>query len=311
MITCIFIDGKFRADLSDMALLPKTIDFRTTKEGLSVTIPKETSILQPIRLHFITESYGNYFLENTISVGENSQLSIIEEYTSRNVENYSIETKTSLYADQNSRIHYFKIQKDHPTAEHAATLSIQQKKESYIQTFFADLGGLKTNENIYVNLAESHSECFLYGLYYLNQDNQQLRHRIFVDHAAKQGKSNMLYKGILDKKSLASFHGKVYVQPNALHITANQGNHNLLLSNLAEVQSKPELEVYADDIKCFHGATVGQLDTNALFYLKSRGIPQKEAQQLLTKGFANEMIDKIEYPLIRDYIAEQVDSYAL
>lgn len=309
MITYVFINGTFSEELSDSKISHAHIGLEIVKQGINLHLPKNCIVPLPIRLHFISNQPGNYTLHNTIYAEENSSISIIEEYSSLATQNYTIETSTNLQAEKNASINYFKVQKEHITATHKAAVNIQQKQDSRIQTFFADFGSLLAHENIYINLAERNSECQMYGLYRLHQDKQQLEHKIFVDHVAEYGKSNMLYKGILDKKSQATFHGKVYVHPRAFRITANQGNHNLLLSSSAEVKTKPELEIYADDVKCSHGATVGQLDEEALFYLRARGIDKKAALALLTKGFANDVIDKIDHPLIRDYITQQADCY--
>jgi len=143
----------------------------------------------------------------------------------------------------------------------------------------------------------------------LNQDQQHVDHHLHVDHLASHGASSMLYKGILDKKSRAVFNGKVYVHPATKQISAHQANHNLLLSNEAEVNSKPELEIYSDDVKCTHGATIGQLDHESLFYLTSRGIEKNEAHKLLIRAFAEEVYSKMDDVMIRQYVQKRMNDY--
>ena len=141
----------------------------------------------------------------------------------------------------------------------------------------------------------------MHGLYLLNRDQQKLTNQIHIDHEAPLGKSSMVYKGVLAKKSQASFNGRVHVPKEGQYASAHQANHNLLLSKDAKVHTEPQLEIYADDIKCTHGATVGQLDQESLFYLRSRGIQENDALKLLTDAFTAEIMNKITDPLIRQH----------
>jgi Fe-S cluster assembly protein SufD len=176
--------------------------------------------------------------------------------------------------------------------------------------FFADCGAAQAHVNLHVNLDEKHATCHLNGLYQLNHDAQQINNHIYINHVAEYGISSMHFKGILDNRSHAEFVGKVHVHEKAQHTHAQQSNHNLLLSSYAEVKTKPELEIYADDVKCAHGATVGQLDEDALFYLRSRGIEKQDALQLLTLAFADDIMNKIENVTIRNHIQNRMSSHA-
>ena len=166
---------------------------------------------------------------------------------------------------------------------------VHQEEASALNMLIIDSGSRATQANLRVKLHERHATCHLDGLYWLTQDHQTLDNQIQIDHIADNGTSSMFYKGVLDKKSRALFNGKVHVHENAQQTNALQANHNLLLSKYAEVRSEPQLEIYSNDIKCAHGATVGQLDAEALFYLRSRGIEANLALQLLTEAFTREV----------------------
>lgn len=243
-------------------------------------------------------------LHHQIHVDENCEVTLIEEYQANNID--VREVVTEIHAAKNSRIHYYKIQNENVNTTHSAKLIVHQLQDSTVNSFVIDKGGKNVQQEIKIHLTESGASCNLNGLYLLDQDNQTVINTIFVDHAAAHSASSMMYKGILDKKSQAAFTGKVYVHQNAQQINAHQANHNLLLSKDAQVSSKPELEIYADDIKCTHGATVGQLDQDALFYLRSRGVEQKMAEQMLMRAFAAEMLQQITQPSIKQYVQQQV-----
>jgi Fe-S cluster assembly protein SufD len=323
-----FLNGCFSSEHSDLSFLPKEVTLGT--DDFFLHISKNYKMISPIYFIFLNNAVCD--LQNTILAEENSHVTLIQEYRSemtcnmRNViktgqnshvifveeylsnakQNYTTRVETEIQAEHGARVDYYKIQNESVTATHHANLIIQQKQDSNVSTFIVDRGSKAAKENIMINLNEAGAECVLNGLYLLNQNDQQLDHFIHVNHAAAHSNSSMLYKGILDNKSQAAFTGKVYVHPAAQQINAHQANHNLLLSKESRVSSKPELEIYADDVKCKHGATVGQLDDEAVFYLRSRGIEKQTAEKLLTHAFSVEMIDKIEQPMIKNYIQQQV-----
>lgn len=280
---------------------------RLNDNEIVIHIPKNTNIATPIHLHFLTQNVTEYSYAPRIKITAeaNSSVTIIEEYSAENAEHYTTQTTTELNANNNAKIHYYKIQNESLTANHNAQISVTQKNASSIKTFFSDLGSLTARENLHVKLAEIGAECVMSGIYCLQHDKQTLENNVHVDHTAEHGTSAMLYKGILAKKSKASFNGKVFVDPQAKKIQSQQANHNLLLSKEAEVNTKPELEIYADDVKCAHGATVGQIDEDALFYLRARGIDQEQAMELLTRAFAMEVMNQIEDDAMRSYIQER------
>jgi len=281
-------------------------------EGTFLQIPKNCIIPYPIHLLFLNTGQNKFIScpRNIIVAHAGAQVKIIEEHTANQAEDYFTNVVTELHAYPNARIDYYKLQSEHVTATHIANIRVQQKQDSCVSTFFVDDGSCLAREDLTVDLHESGAACHMNGLYLLKHDEQQIDNHIYVDHAATHCTSSMLYKGILNNKSRAVFNGKVYVHPRAQQTNAQQANHNLLLSSDAEVNTKPELEIYADDVKCAHGATVGQLDVDALFYLRARGIEKEAALKLLAQAFTAEVMQKITDPAIRDYIQQRVSNYA-
>lgn len=214
---------------------------------------------------------------------------------------------TEIQLEKNASLEYYKLQNESPTMIHHANILIEQKEASNTNLFFADCGAAEAHVHLRVNLNEKYATCHLNGLYQLNHNQQKINNHININHIAEYGTSSMHFKGILDHCSQAEFIGKVHVQEKAQHSHAEQSNHNLLLSSHAEVKTKPELEIYADDVKCSHGATVGQLDEEALFYLRSRGIEKQDALQVLTSAFADDIMNKIENVTIRHYIQKRMN----
>ena len=281
-------------------------------EGTFLQIPKNCLVPYPIHLLFLNTGQDKFIScpRNVIIAHAGAQVKIIEEHTAGQAEHYFTNVVTELYAYPNARIDYHKLQSEHVTATHIANVRVHQKQNSCVNTFFADNGSHLAREDLTIDLHESGTACHMHGLYLLKQDEQQVDNHIYVGHAATHGTSSMLYKGILNNKSRAVFNGKVHVCPGAQQTHAHQANHNLLLSPAAEVNTKPELEIYADDVKCAHGATVGQLDEDALFYLRARGLEKAVALKLLTQAFTTEVMQKITDSAIRDYIQQRVSSHA-
>ena len=208
--------------------------------------------------------------------------------------------------EEAAQLDYYKIQQEGKQAAHIAHTFIQQKQDSSVSAMNFSTGAQFARDDLIISLKESGAECKTSGFYHLFYDNQYIDNHIDIDHVAPRSHSEMLFKGILDHKSRAVFNGRLHVTEGAQKILAYQANHNLLLSNDAEVYSKPELEIYADDVKCKHGATTGQIDQDALFYLQSRGIPHQEAMGMLLQGFAEEVTEKIKLPAVKMRVLEMV-----
>lgn len=269
---------------------------QVVRDGFCLTIPKNTKQAEP--LHFIFKEALTP--HNKIVVEENAEVVFIEEYAS--VKNQETHTKTEIILHRNARARFYKIQNEHVATAHRAMIHIQQDENSSLNFFTLSKGGLKQEDKIIVDLKEAHAACHLLGFYLLKESNQEVQHHLDIQHAAEHGMSSMFYKGIVDNNAKALFRGKVKVNKGAQHIHTTQANHNLLLSKLAEVSSKPELEIYADNVKCTHGATVGELDADALFYLQSRGIEKTIAMQMLLNAFAEEVFNRVSDLTVRDYL---------
>ncbi len=281
-------------------------------EGSFLYIPENCVVPYPIHLLFLNAQQNEFISapRNIIVAKDNSHVKMIEEHRGNQAKNYFTNAVTELYAQANARLDYYKLQNEHDTATHIAHINVQQQQDSHVNAFFVDVGSRLAREDLTVHLHERHATCHMLGLYVLEQDEQHLDHHIYVDHKASHCTSSMLYKGVLDKKSQAVFNGKVYAHSGAKQTKAQQSNHNLLLSAAAEVNTKPELEIYEEDVKCVHGATIGQLDADALFYLRARGIEKEEALKILTQAFVEEIMDKITDPFMKDYIQQRTGHYA-
>ncbi len=314
-ISLVFINGCFNETLSDLSLLPPQVIF-THSEGLFLQVPSHCSISPVIHLVFInTEKNKSIsYLPTIIIAGENSRLTFIEDYSEQQSEYYTTQAVTEIYANKNSEVNYYKLQNEHSTATHTASLLVEQKQDSQVNTFFADYGSCSARENVTIRLSERGARCQMNGIYYLSQDAQSIHTAIQVNHIAAFCASSMMYKGVLDKKSQAVFNGKIHVKPEAQKTVAHQANHNLLLAAESDVKTKPELEIYADDVKCTHGATVGQLSEAMIFYLRTRGIEKAEALKLLTQAFVFDAMEKINNISVKEYIQgsfeKRVSQYA-
>ncbi len=308
-ITLVFFNGVYSEQASDTQLLPKnSVQFAAQTNGITLSIPKNCELTAPVHLLFLnTENNLRTTVHNTVLAAANSQCVLVEEHVADNAEQYAAQITTELHAEDNAKLHYYKIQHENITATHHANIHIQQQQDSCVRAFLLTLGSREARDELRVKLLARGAECHLRGLYQLQQDKQDVQHHVHVDHLASLTTSAMLFKGILDKQSRAAFIGKVFVHQDAQQINAHQANHNLLLSKTAEVTTKPELEIYADDVKCTHGATVGQLDQESLFYLRSRGIDEKTAFHMLTQAFADEVMNHIEHPAIKAYVQQWIN----
>lgn len=279
-------------------------------DGLFLHVPANQHIHESVHVLFInTQSDAAISPRNLIVAEKNSAVTIIEEHVSYQAENYFSNIVTDMQVEDNAQVRYVKLQDESFSATHIANLFIQQKKDSMVKTAVFTRGGQLSRDDLTVAQLENGAESLLSGYYFLHQQGQHMDHHIHVDHMAAHGTSSMLYKGILDKKSTAVFNGKVYVYPTAKQINAHQANHNLLLCPDAEVNTKPELEIYNDDVRCTHGATVGQLNAESLFYLRARGIPHQDALRILTQGFAEEIFNQIDHAAIHDYIKQRMKNH--
>lgn len=285
-----------------------TLNHASFDDGVFLYIPKNISLPKPLHIIFLQDEETMVCPRNLIIAEDSAEVAIVEEYVSDAVGGFT-NTVTNIHAGKNSKIQFYKIQREAPISTHLANIFIEQQQDSSVNFFTLSKGAKLSREDVTINLTGNGAECALLGLTSLLHDNQHADHHLIVNHMADYGVSSMVYKNILDKKSKSIFNGKVHVHANAKGNSANQSNQNLLLSTEAEAYTKPELEIYADDVKCNHGATVGQLNSESLFYLCARGISKVEAIKMLIDAFFDEIIAQVFQPEIKHYIKNRVGSH--
>ena len=276
--------------------------------GAFLLIPKNVRVETPVHLLFLSASHDEQivsFPRVLIVSEEGSEATVIESHASAGEGVYWTNAVVEVALAENARLELYKVQDESADAFHLATTAVDLKRNSNFETTTITLGARLSRHGINITLAGDAAECRVDGLY-LVTGNQHADTHSLIDHREPHGTSRQLYKGILDGKSRAVFNGKVFVHRDAQQTDATQTNKNLLLSNEARVDTKPQLEIFADDVKCAHGAAIGQLDEEELFYLASRGMHPDLARNLLTYGFAEEVIDKIKIESIKAQLDEAV-----
>jgi Fe-S cluster assembly protein SufD len=333
----VFVDGRFRPTLSYAGQLPKgtiltglaslladppegleellaedsgagfdALNTAFMADGAYLNLPPGTALTTPIQLLFITGTAGLAVQpRNLIVAGADSRASIVEHHVGIDGCQYLTNALTRIVAAAGARIEHTKLQQESPTATHIATLRARQGPDTRFTSGSVALGSGLARVGIDVGLGAEGASCELTGLY-VADGRQHIDHHTRVDHLKPGGTSREYYRGVMAGEARAVFNGKVVVHPDAQRSDAFQSNHNLLLSDGAEVDTKPELEIYADDVKCGHGATVGQLDPDQIFYLRSRGVDADSARALLTMAFARDVIDRIRLSSLRQRVEQLV-----
>ena len=268
-------------------------------DGAFILIPRGKIVEAPIHLLFISENDVVSYPRILLVAEEGSIATIIESYISPNDDGiYFTNAVTEVITKQDANITHYRLQAESTKAFHVATTTVQQESKSTYASYAIALGGEIARHDLNVKLDGEHIESTIDGLY-VGTGKQHIDNHTTMDHAQPHCNSFQLYKGILDEKARAVFNGKVFVRKDAMLTDAKQLNKNLLLSKDAHVDTKPQLEIFADDVKCSHGATVGQLEESELFYLCSRGLSPDRARALLTFGFAEDVISKIKVESVR------------
>lgn len=263
-------------------------------QGLFIRVPENMTLKEPIRIVFFTHASGErsaFQVRNLILMGKKGKAAIEETYLAGDGKSYFTNVVTEIVLEEGARMEHCKIQREHPEAFHIAATQVIQHRESSFVSFALSMGARLMRNDCRVALTGEGASCELSGLY-LGDENQVLDQQTFVDHQKPEGKSDQFFKGLLAGNSRGVFRGQVRVCQDAQRTEAHQTNKNLLLSDTAKVDTQPQLEILADDVKCSHGAAVGQLQEDALFYLRSRGIGEKEAGRMLAQGFAREVIER-------------------
>ena len=273
------------------------------RDGGFLHVPADTDLTHPVHLIFVTtpEAAGSVtHPRNLVVIERGARASVIESYVSlAEGVSYWTNAVTEVVAGANSWIEHTRIQRESERAYHVGLTHVEQQRDSHYRSFTLAMGGALARHNLHARLSGENVETLMYGLY-LTRGDQVVDNHTAIYHDQPNCRSWEVYKGVLDGRSRAVFNGKVFVKPEAQKTDAKQTNRNLLLSDTAKVDTKPQLEIFADDVKCTHGATVGRLDDLALFYARSRGVPAEKAQRLLTYAFAAEVTSEVVLEPVRE-----------
>ena len=336
----VFVDGRFARELSSLDGGPSGLTVRSLREALledgaaleplvgqqaraqvhpftalNAALLEEGALLklapgtvctEPVQLLFLTLGRGEgapvLASPRVVVVAERgSELTLVESFGAVSPRASFTNAVTEVALGSGARLTHLKLQAESEASFHIGSLHVEQGRDSRLASHLFALGGVLARNEVHVTFAAEGGECTLHGLY-VGHGSQHLDHHTRMDHAHPRCISRELYKGVLDDHARGTFHGKVLVRPDAQQTDSRQSNRNLLLSETAMADSRPQLEILADDVKCAHGATVGRLDEQALFYLRTRGIPKAEAERLLTHAFASEVVGAVPVAALRDQV---------
>lgn len=273
-------------------------------DGVFIKVARGKIVEHPVYIYNISDARAANILSQPrtlIYVGQNAQVSFAETYATLGSQESFTNQVTEVVVEQDAIVEYYKIQNDKTSASQVGTTHIRQVGKSLVNTVTVSLNGAIVRNNLNIAMEAEHSESHFYGLYFLKGATLVDNHTV-VDNVKPHCESNELYKGVVDDTATAVFNGKIFVQKDAQKTNAFQSNKNILLSDGATVNTKPQLEIFADDVKCSHGCTVGQLDEEAFFYLRSRGIGESAAKALLVRAFAVDILAHIKPESIRNYV---------
>lgn len=276
--------------------------------GAFLFVPKNTRVKAPVHLLFHSsdaKTLSATFPRVFVFLETGAEAILIEHYSRAAENKYLTNSIVEIVLEDNARLAHYRVQRESHTALHVGTTGVSLQRDSFYDTTNLNFGSALARHDIGVKFNGEGAECFVDGLYMLGDAQHSDTHST-IEHLVKNCKSNQTYKGVLNDKSRAVFNGKVFVAEGASGTDGYQSNKNLLLSNDARVDTKPQLEIFNDDVKCSHGATVGQLEEEELFYLLSRGLSEPLARNLLTYGFAEEVINKIKIESIKKQLDEAV-----
>ena len=275
-------------------------------EGAYINIPKSKVVEKPIEIIYFSTGKENALMvqpRNLVIVGENAHVQIIERHQSLNENPVLTNAVTEIFVQKRAILDYYKIQNDLQSANLIDNTYIAQKDDSNASVHTFTFGGNITRNNLNFYHQGEHIDSTLKGITIIG-DKQHVDHYTLVQHATPNCESHQNYKTILNDSATGVFNGKIFVEKEAQKTNAFQQNNNILLSDKATINAKPQLEIFADDVKCSHGCTIGQLDESAMFYMQQRGIPKKEAKALLMYAFSNEVIGSIKIPELKQRITK-------
>jgi len=278
------------------------------QSGAAILVPNGISIDKPVHIIYLVDNSAGLLAcnpRNLLVLGKNASATVIETYCGVDEVDYFTNTITEISLDNGASLEHYKLQQEGMNSFHIGNIQVQQQKDSRLISHVISLGAKLARNDIDVKLGEHGAEVVLNGLYMADK-TQHVDNHTRIDHLCPHTHSTQTYRGVLAGRSRGVFNGKVVVHKNAQKISADQSNANLLLSDDAEIDTKPELEIYADDVKCSHGATIGQLDENMLFYLRTRAIPEDTAKSLLTFAFADEIIRQLGLTPVRQQLEHRI-----
>jgi Fe-S cluster assembly protein SufD len=336
-IRLVFVDGTYTQELSDVSLLPQGVEVTSLASALKIKdelvkkylskyadfkdeaftalntafmqdggfiyIPRGIRLKEPVHLLYITAKSDNATItnpRNLIIIEDNCEANIIEHYVSLDESVYFSNVVTELVVGENSSVGHYMIECESRKAFNVSTLRVEQGRSSNIRSHSVLLGGALVRNNVHPVLAGEGCDSLINGLY-MSTGRQHMDNYMKVEHASPHCDSRQFYNGVLDGRSRGVFHGRIIVHKDAQKTDAKQTNRNLLLSDSAQIDTKPQLEIYADDVKCTHGATIGQMDENAVFYLRSRGIGEDSAKDILLSAFTSGTLESMQLEEIRNY----------
>ncbi len=271
--------------------------------GVFIYVNKKQVVENPVYLYHVSDARENHILSqprSLVFVDERAKLQLTETYKTIGAMDSFTNEVIEAVVSTNAILEYYKIQNDSLKASQVGTTHIRQIGKSYVHTLVVTLGGGIIRNNTHIIMEASGNEAHMYGLYLLKGSSHVDNHTL-VDNTKPNCFSNELYKGVVDENATGVFSGKIFVRPDAQKTNAYQSNNNILLSDEASVNSKPQLEIFADDVKCSHGCTVGRLDEEAMFYLRTRGLSKELAQAMLLEAFAGNILEQIKIEPLRKY----------
>jgi Fe-S cluster assembly protein SufD len=278
-------------------------------DGAFLYVPPGIVVEEPIRLWQMVAAFNEnaaylWYRRVLLVLGRGSQATVVESFGGPGIQ-YAVNTVTEVVLEEGAHLDHYKVQEESPLAYHLACTQVELSRDSRFSTHYIGLGGGLARNEVRVRFTGENGEATVNGLYRAS-GTQHFDNHTVIDHAMPHCASHELYKGILDGKARGVFNGKIFVRQDAQKTDAKQTNQTLLLSDDATINTKPQLEIFADDVKCTHGATVGQLDEEQLFYLRARGIGLEEARAMLTFAFANDIIGRIEIADLRDRLEQEL-----
>jgi Fe-S cluster assembly protein SufD len=338
----VIVNGRFAAELSSMDALPKEVRLMSLREaidredetvrthlarharhedqaftalntallddGAFLEVARGVIVEKPIHIMYVSTRETAPWVanpRNLIVAGESSQLTVVESYIARESGVYFNNVVTEIVAMENAVVDHYKVTRESDKAYHISTLRLDQQRNSQVHSFAGSLGGGLVRQNIHAVFDGEGCDCGLNGLYMVD-GTEHVDNHLVVEHAKPHCDSREFFKGILGGKGKGIFSGRIIVRPDAQKTDAKQTNMSLLMSEDAQVESRPQLEIFADDVKCTHGATIGQVNDEAVFYLRSRGLNEEAARGILVHAFASEVLDRVKIEPLRAQLEELV-----